>query len=1100
MQQELENIDKNIEFLSRVLSRTPDDDPNLRLLLTCLGKAHHKRYDLLEEPNDIHKTVEYTTIVLTLTPDDDPGLPGLLSTLGTAHGQRFRRLGRTDDIERAIEYKLLTLALTPEGHPHLPRQLANLAVSHKDRFERLGELGDIEKAIKYDARAVAVTPSDNPNLPNRLEKLGMSHSHRFECLGELNDLERAIEYQSRGLALTPGGHPSLPTMLANLATSHTHRFQRLGGLDDLEKSIKYESHALALIPGGHQHLSGMLGNLVTSYNYRFVRLGEPDDLEKAIEYQSQALALTPAGHPDLPSQLSNLGTSLSDRFQCLGKLDDLEKAIEYLSQALTLTPDGHPDLPSRLTNLGISLGGRFQHLGQLGDLEKALEYESRALALTPDGHPQLSSRLGNLGTSYSYRFVRLGEPDDLEKAINYESRALALTPDGHPQLSSRLENLGISHSYRFQHLGKLDDLEKALEYGSRALALTPDGHPRLSHRLANLGGSHSYRFRQMGELSVLEKAIEYQSRALQLTTGNNPDLCSMHFNLAVSHVYFHEHSMDPSHLQNSLNSFRIACTSLAGAPRDKFRHAHGWAKNASIHSTLNCIEAYQTTIDLLPQFIWLGATTGQRYEDLKMTEVLAVNAASTAILSSNYSLALEWLEHTRCIVWNQYLMLRSPLDQLQSTNPVLATRLQTIDQLHWVSSEPRESQALYSGSMATEQVAHEHRRLVKEYENLLSEARTLPGFEDFLLPIRKNKLVSAAWSGPIVVINCHQDCCDALLVLPEQGDIKHLPLPNFTREKALRACTEIETSLRLQRLRERGVKRLEDPAQQDNFGSVLAILWYDIVKPVLHFLGYVNLAENNLPHITWCPTGPLSFLPLHAAGDYDQPQARVFNYAISSYTPTLAARLHSTPSSLTPTSRVLGVALEVTPGHNRLPGTTNELACVKEHVGTNVGYSQLVNNQATISAVLDAMEEHDWVHLACHAHQNVKDPTKSGLFLHDGTLDLAAINRRSFKKKGLAFLSACQTATGDQTLPDEAVHLASGMLMAGYSSVIATMWSVVDQDAPFVADKVYSELMKDGKLGNGEAGKALHNAVAGLRGRVGEKKFARWVPYIHIGS
>ncbi|EUC59236.1 CHAT domain protein, partial [Rhizoctonia solani AG-3 Rhs1AP] len=120
--------------------------------------------------------------------------------------------------------------------------------------------------------------------------------------------------------------------------------------------------------------------------------------------------------------------------------------------------------------------------------------------------------------------------------------------------------------------------------------------------------------------------------------------------------------------------------------------------------------------------------------------------------------------------------------------------------------------------------------------------------------------------------------------------------------------------------------------------------------------------------------------------------------------------------------------------------------------------------------------------------------------LSDGTLDLASINRRSFKNKGLAFLSACQTATGDEQLPDEAIHLASGMLMAGYSSVIATMWSVRDEDAPFVADKVYAKLMKDGKLGNGEAGKALHHAVAELRNKIGEQKFECWVPYIHIGS
>jgi CHAT domain-containing protein len=146
------------------------------------------------------------------------------------------------------------------------------------------------------------------------------------------------------------------------------------------------------------------------------------------------------------------------------------------------------------------------------------------------------------------------------------------------------------------------------------------------------------------------------------------------------------------------------------------------------------------------------------------------------------------------------------------------------------------------------------------------------------------------------------------------------------------------------------------------------------------------------------------------------------------------------------------------------------------------------------------MERHDWVHLACHAHQNVRDPNWSGFFLHNGTLDLVSINRRSFKNKGLAFLSACQTATGDEELPDEAVHLASGMLMAGYSSVIGTIWSVVDDDAPFVADKVYDQLMKEGKIGSGEAGRALHNAIMELRESVGEKSFGHWAPYIHIGS
>jgi CHAT domain-containing protein len=196
---------------------------------------------------------------------------------------------------------------------------------------------------------------------------------------------------------------------------------------------------------------------------------------------------------------------------------------------------------------------------------------------------------------------------------------------------------------------------------------------------------------------------------------------------------------------------------------------------------------------------------------------------------------------------------------------------------------------------------------------------------------------------------------------------------------------------------------------------------------------------------------------------------------------------------------VLAVGQEATPGHNPLPGTKAELAYIKEHALAPLCYTQLDGPNATTGTVLLDMEKHDWVHLACHAHQNLKDPVESGFFLHDGTLSLASITQKLFKNKGLAFLSACQTAQGDKTLPDEAVHLASGMLMAGYPSVIATMWSVKDADAPVIADKVYGELFKDGRMDYQDAAKALHVAVNQLRAKIGENAFERWASFIHVG-
>ncbi|KEP49579.1 aromatic di-alanine and TPR containing protein [Rhizoctonia solani 123E] len=846
-----------------------------------------------------------------------------------------------------------------------------------------------------------------------------------------------------------------------------------------------------------------LNTLGWSHLNQYQTNGEHDDLGQAIKYFSDAITGAP-DDSDMATWLHGLGIAYNERFQRLGELANLEEAIRHTSSALALTPEGHPDIAHRYSSLGVCYGHRYQRLGELADLDNAIEYFSRALVLTPKGHPDISHRHASLGVTYSDRYRRLGKLADLEKAIECDTRALAFTPDGHPNLPHRYDSLGVSYTHRYQRLSELTDLEMAIECHTCALALTPEDHPDMSLRHASLGMTYRDQYLRLGKLEDLEKSIECHTRALALSSDSHPILSIRHFNYALSLLDRYHHSGDLDCLTTSLHSFRKSSQQFIGSPRDRFHHALQWANLASEQSLLNPIEAYQTAIDLLPQFIWLGATANQRYQDLSLAENLAVNACFAAIQSSNYSLALEWLEHARCVVWNQSLMLRSPLDQLHSSYPDLATQLQSVaNQLQSFSFETRLIHATPFDSLTQEQTGQQRRRLAIEYNSLLAQTRELPGFETFLKPVQANTLMHSVRDGPVVVINCHPDRCDALFILPGNASVAYLALLNFTEEKAKQALSDLDLSLRHQRLRERGIRLLADSesGHHDRMESVLSVLWTNLVKPVLDHLGYLNtVPKEHLPHITWCLTGPLSFLPLHAAGDYTQPQSRTFNYVISSYIPTLSALLASSPCLSYQKLSVLAIGQATTPGHSPLPGTTQELAHVKAHTLNKAGYSQLTGSQATTTAVLDAMEHHDWVHLACHAHQNVNDPTRSGFHLNDGTLDLSAINRRSFKHKGLAFLSACQTATGDEKLPDEAIHLASGMLMAGYPSVIATMWSVVDEDAPLVADKVYGQLLKNGKVGNGEAGRALHYAVGELREKVGEKAFGRWVPYIHIGS
>ncbi|CAE7222450.1 unnamed protein product, partial [Rhizoctonia solani] len=803
--------------------------------------------------------------------------------------------------------------------------------SARRRWRRLKSLRRVDPII-HGEEVISLPPINTATGPKEFGERGLSHLEKYRRLGTLDHLTEAIECFSRALAMTPDDNPDWQNWLTKLGMTYGERFRRLCTLEDLEKSIEHSSRALASIPDG----------------------------------------------PDISDRLAILAGSYGDRFRLLGDLEDLDKSIEYNSRALAYTPYGDPAISYRLDNLAASYNNRFQRLGNLDDLKKSIGYNSSALSLT-DGNPSLSYRLNNLGGSYMNRFQHLRDLEDLEKSIEYFSRATALTPDWHPDVSSRLTALGGSYDARFQRLGELEDLEKSIEHLSRALASTPDGHPGLPNRLAALGGSYNARFKRLGNPEDLEKSIEYQTRALASTPDGHPDLPARYFNYALSTLSQYDSTSDISHLHTSLHSLRTASHLLSGAPNDKFEYALKWASLASQYPHLNILEAYQAVIDLLPQFLWLGVTANQRRQKLSTTSNLAVSAACAAISSSDYSLALEWLEYARCIAWNQSLMLRSPLDQLQSSHPDLATRLETIaNQLH---NSTFEVQVVARWSDATtctpEQAGQQRLRLANEYHSLLTQVRQLPEFEDFLQPVRVNKLIRAARNGPIVVINCHTDRCDALFILPGHDNVEHLHLPNFTDQKAQQARSDLETSLRYMNRGERGVRRqLEESISmdEDRLESVLSVLWNDIVKPVLDYLGYSNdVPSESLPHITWCPTSTLSFLPLHAAGDYTQSRSRVFDYVISSYTPTVTALLDNNPSIPDPDCRHLTVGQANTPGHSPLPGTTQEAAHIKARAHHLAQYSQLLDAQATTTSVLDAMEHHHWVHLACHAHQNVND-------------------------------------------------------------------------------------------------------------------------------
>ncbi|KAI0316762.1 TPR-like protein [Amylostereum chailletii] len=980
-----------------------------------------------------------------------------LYNLGQFFLYRFERLGDLADVDKAICLQREAVDLTPEDHTNKHVYLNGLAASFVRRYARLGDFADIESAICLRRQAIDLTAEDYPYKHVYLNGLGASLTERFRRLGDIVDIDSAIRVEREAVDLAPEGYIMKPTYLNSLGHYLMLRFERLGDLADVDSAIRVQSEAANLTPEGHIHKPRWQINLGVAFTHRFERLGDITDINSAIRLQCAAIDVIPNGHAAKPMYLNDLGILFMRRSERLGDLTDVDSAIRVQHEAVNLTPEGHINKHLCLNSLGASLAHRFQRLGDLADVDGAIRVQSEAIDITPEGNIHKPGWLNNLGISFRCRFERFGDITDVDSAIRMHNQAVDLTREGHTHKHIFLSHLGIASMRRFERLGDLADIDSAIRVQRAAINIIPDGHAAKPACRNDLGDSFRHRFQRFGEMTDFQTAIDVFRKA-----ANDPSGPSSH----------------------RLEASRQWALLLSSSP-----------------STSSPLEAYRVVLALVPRMVWLGSNLCRRSEALPAVAEVVSEAVAAAIAAGDLTCALEWLEEGRRVIWGQMLQLRTPLDDLRAVDPELAGDLERTSR---ALDDAGASEVLLLNKKkegaSSEDMAQQHRRLAEEYEWMVEKVRALPGCEDFLRPKRLAHLRAAADSGPVVVVTISKSRCDAMILLQTSDAVLHVPLPTLRHEDVAAWKDAMLQYLRGSRVQAREMRECPVAGEDSIVPTILADLWSKIVQPVLFALGHSSgdkPTAGDLPHLTWCATGPLAFLPLHAAGIYDEAGGpKVFDYVVSSYTPTLSALIEAGRRANSPTPSVLTVS-QLGTGQHSLPGTVEKIAAIQTIVG-NHGL-HLDGENATKDSVLAAMENHNWIHLACHTHQNIQDPTKSAFILYNSQLDLLSIMQRSFKHTELAFLSACQTATGDEKLTEEAAHLAAGMLMAGYSSVVATMWSIKDTDAPVVAKEFYSRLMEEGGHDRRKVAYALHAAVKRLRDEVGEKNFVRWVPFIHVG-
>ncbi|KAF9530112.1 CHAT domain-containing protein [Crepidotus variabilis] len=1005
----------------------------------------------------------------------------------------------------------------------MPDVLVNLGGSFFYRFNTTGSVADLTSAIEHWQKAVDLTPEGHPGKPLRICNLGVSLAKRFEQSGDLADISTAIQLGEEAVNITPEGHPDTPARISNLASALLKRFRRTNDIADISSAIKHEQKAITLTPGDHPDMPSLMNSLGNALAIRFDRAGDYADLSSAIEHHRKAVLLTPEGHSEMPLYVNGLGNSLSRKFSRMGNIADISSAIQHHQKAVELTPKGHPDLPFRMSSLGNSYSYRFEQTGNITDLSNAIEHYQKAIKLTPQGHAYLSPQISGLANAFRARFEKWGNSADISKAIEYDQKAVQLLPESHPDLPLRLANLAGSLLRRFEFSGHISDNSVAIENYQKAIRLASKGSAIRASLILGLGASFFIRFEKTSNLGDISSAIDYMQQGVDLTPEDDVYMPGYRSNLGRSLMGRFDISREVEDCQRAAFNFKCAATQALGSPTRRLRAAHGWARSCrNLNNPIDTLCAYHTLIQLIPVVANLDQTIQARHSNLTDMARRTAEAAAFAFVVGDVNAALEWLEQGRCLIWAQLHQLRTPVNLLQQSNAHLADRFLAVSRALENSgsrTEPRWSpDSTIAHQITIEGQVRSHLNLAEEWDAIIVEIRALPAFSNFLRPPKAIDILSELPSdGPVIIINVHTDRSDALALLHHADEPLHIVLNSFDYKKAELLRNQLGLHLTSEKLRmrdDRAGRIARRPIH--SLGHILRDLWNSVVWPILQGLGYSSLpAHRN--RIWWCATGPLSFLPIHAAGIYDPdsktqaPGKCLFDYAVSSYIPTVTTLLEKLKNADNLKYRNTKVLLLSQPDalpHSSIPGTRKETQTILKRMKEGEIDALLLEDEVgTKSRMTLEMGSHSWAHIASHASQHSTEPLKSGFYLHDGQLELLEIMRQRLPSAELAYLSACQTSVGDDKLSEEAVHLAAGMLAAGYQGVVATMWSINDSHAPQVADDFYGHLLQVKKenganrLDSRRAAYALDEAMRKIRAKLGDTEagLLTWVPYIHLG-
>ncbi|KAL2041496.1 hypothetical protein N7G274_005878 [Stereocaulon virgatum] len=1131
----IEDIDESIRFGRLTLEQEVTNGKVSKGLpghMSNLAASLFRRYEKANSRDDLLQAIHMQRAALgLLSPIPNAERAMMLGNMCSLLEAQYKLSRNIIDLEEAIQCARGavdgSLTRSPDEGDHLEKLSRLLAT----RFKHTSDPKDLEEAEKQAENAVTAPVYEDGDDKSRW----IVYSHLANIIASQFSLERtltadnvnrAYRMAQRAVSQFPEVDSRRPALLNNLASVLQYRFRRSNSQHDLDTAISLVQEGLAAMGPKNEARAMLLSNLSNYLSLKYDYTRFRSQLEDCVLLAEEALKVAKEQNiSDMTRYYNGLSTALVKRHEKFGYMGDLERAASLGEEAIAAAPPGHKGKLAKMqhnASLKFSTKARTR-LGTLADMERAIELAEKAVAATPEGHHHLPRYRSSLADHFVLRYDMKGDMADLDSAIGLIEEILASVPQGNLHRPGYLKCLSIYYQWKFEAIYQAQLLPTTLhgdKEGTETVAKTTQGVSDLSNDRAEA-------------IQYLNRAIELSLEAVNACRDDDWDLAHLLKHLGDRLRQRVSLTQSDDDIEDCVRAYDSALKADLAAPRDRISAARSAASVCmQAGAVLKASDFLDQAMSIVPKVHTRTPERDDEYDQAADYRNLASDAAAIALAAGKKPFAaLSLLESGNAVIIGSTIDYRSDVSDLYATHPAIAEDFEKtrreIDSPETSTNGPDLFHDLLRDRYGP--AARGRRAAVEHLEELLLTIRDLPHHKNFLLPPAEDRLLELAASGPIVVLNSSFMATRADAIIVTTKSIESLYLEEATRRgfykpsrEAIDAGPEakeftLETDVLRGSLRTRAKRN-------ETLGALLEYTWRTFIQPVCSFLEReLEPDPERMPHVTWIRVGmPFNQIPIHAVGDSKEGlRANVYSRMVSTYAPSIKALIYARERAFSfldiADPCLLIATMETTPGAPAgLPGVKDEANAISKVMHNRIPTTHLPQPSAQV--VLDELWKSQAVHFACHGSSDTSNPSNNSLIFtkinDDGkhvadplrVRDISISNHSCRTDTQLAYLSACSGASVDiQTLADEAVHMASGFLLAGFSHVIATLWNVQDDVSVDVAREFYKHLLMgigkpEGRIERHQRGSwALHKALEPVRKEYIDEPLI-WAPFIHMGA